>query len=354
MSKQRSLVRGHIDEVRRAIEFGSPAYVPMELVDVPHIYTAYGTLAAETVAVPEGAEDFDAAWVTYHWTFQDLGRNANGEPVRKDEWGCTQIVPNDTGVAYQVIERPKLETLADVAAYPWPDPGGANWFFESRRRLIEQYYPYRFICGLLDPAPFVVAFELFGYDGLLLNLYDRLDVVLAVLDRIVEYQLALIPKFKEMGAHMVNVIDEVAGTAGMMFSPRLFREHFKPMYDKLFAEIHRQGMYTSLLLDGNLAQIMDDLVAMDLDQHLFVQAHSTGLGVIADCFRGKRSLKVSVDMMRNLASGTPAEIEAEVDDIVRHFRTDKGGLVFEAMRWHRPEFAPERVRAQIQAMNRYR
>jgi len=347
-------MRNHIDEVRRAIEFGSPSYVPMELVDVPHIYNAYGTLDAETVKAPEGAEDFDSAWVTYHWTFQDLGRNERGEPVRKDEWGCTQIVPNDTSVAYQVIERPTFNTLADVEAYPWPDPEGTNWFFESRKQLIEKYYPDRFICGLLDPAPFVVAFELFGYDGLLLNLYDRLDVVLAVFDKILQYQLALIPKFRAMGAHMVNVIDEVAGTSGMMFSPRLFRTHFKPMYDRLFSEIHRQGMYASLLLDGNLTEIMDDLAAMDLDQHLFVQANSTGLDTIADYFRGKRCLKVSVDMMRNLATGTPAEIEAEVDSIVRHFRTDRGGLVFEAMRWHRPEFAAERVRAQIQAMNRYR
>lgn len=344
----------HIDEMRRAIEFGSPSYVPLELVDVPHIYNAYGTLDAETVRVPEGAEDFDGAWCTYHWTFEDLGRNEAGERLRRDEWGCVQVVPNDTGVAYSVIERPRFETLDDVAAYPWPKPEVADWFFESRRRIIEQHYPDRFICGLLDPAPFVVAFELFGYEGLLMDLYDRPEVVLAVFRQILDYQLALIPKFKEMGAHMVNVIDEVAGTQGLMFAPRLFREHFKPMYDELFAEIHRHGMYTSLLLDGNLGEIMPDLMQMDLDQMLFVQAHSTGLDVIADYCRGKRCLKVSVDMMRNLATGTPEEIEAEVDEIVRRFRTDRGGLVFEAMRWHRPEFAPHRVQAQIRAMNKYR
>ena len=344
----------HIDEMRRAIEFASPSYIPMELVDVPHIYNAYGTLDADTVAIPPGAESFDSAWCTYHWTFQDLGRNENDEPVRQDEWGCKQVVPSNESVAYSVIERPRLATMADVDAYPWPDAQGSDWFFESRREIIERHYPDRFICGLLDPAPFVVAFELYGYEGLLLGLYDHLDVLLAVFRRIVDYQLALIPRFREMGAHMVNVVDEVAGKHGLMFSPRLFRQHFAPLYRELFSEIHSQGMYTSLLLDGNLAEIMPDLMQMDLDQMLFAQPHATGIDVIADYCRGKRCVKMAVDMMDTLATGTPAEIEAEVDEMARKLNTSRGGLVFQALRWHRPEYDPRRVRAQIAAMNKHR
>ena len=146
----------------------------------------------------------------------------------------------------------------------------------------------------------MVAFELFGYEGLLLELHDRLDVVLAAFRHIVDYQLALIPRFKAMGAHMVNVIDEVAGTAGLMYSPALFRQHFAPMYQELFAAIHREGMYTSLLLDGNLAEIMPDLMKLDLDQMLFAQPRVTGIDVIADYCRGKRCVKLAVDMSSTL------------------------------------------------------
>ena len=344
----------HIDQVRRAIEFGSPAYVPLELVDVPHIYNAYGTMDEEAVTVPPGAEDFDSAWCTYHWTFERTGTTHAGEPVRRDEWGCTQVVPKDLSVAYSVVERPSLMTMADVEAHTWPDPSVTDWFFESRKRTIQRFYPDRFICGLLDPAPFVVAFELFGYEGLLLGMHDRMDVILAVFRRIMDYQLALIPRFKDMGAHMVNVIDEVAGKQGLMFSPALFRRHFAPMYEELFAAVHRHGMYTSLLLDGNLAEIMPDLMRLDLDQMLFAQPHATGIDVIADYCRGKRCVKLAVDMMDTLATGTPGEIEAEVDEMVAKLNTPRGGLVFQAMRWHRPEYAPHRVQAQIAAMNKYR
>ena len=59
-------------------------------------------------------------------------------------------------------------------------------------------------------------------------------------------------------------------------------------------------------------------------------------------------------MMVTLAGGTRAEIEAEVDNMVDKFHTDKGGLIFQALRWHRPEYDAARVAAQIDAMNKYR
>ena len=344
----------HVEAVRRAIEFDSPPYVPMELVDVPHIYNAYDTCDAESVAFPPGAESFDAAWVTYHWTFDYIGKNEAGEPMRRDEWGCTQIIPNGKGSAYSVIEKPQPATMAEVAAYPWPDPGITDAFFESRRRVIERYYPDRFITGFLDPAPLLIAFNIFGYDGLLMGLHDDLDVVKALVRRVFDYQIALVPKFRAMGAHMINLIDEVAGTDGMMFSPDIFREHFLPMYVELLEAIHGNGMYTSLLLDGNVRAIMPDLMELELDQMFFAQPRSTGVDVIAEHCAGRRCVKLAVDMMHTLATGTTEEIELEVDDMVDRFHSDKGGLVFQALRWHRPAYNPVRVRAQINAMNKHR
>lgn len=344
----------HIDTMKRAIEFGSPPYIPMEMVNVPHIYNAYDTISPEQVTLPQGAEDFDSAWCTYHWTFDYQGRNDADEPFRKDEWGCTQIIPNDTGAAYAVVEKPKLRSMDEVNSHPWPDPERTNSFFESRKEIIERHYPNRFICGFLDPGPLLIAFNLFGYDGLLLALHDNLEMAKAVVRKIFDYQIALVPKFEAMGAHMINIIDEVAGTGGLMFAPDIFRQHFKPMYAELLAEIHKHNMYASILLDGNITAIFPDMMDLELDQIFFAQPQSTGIDVIAEHCRGKRCVKMAVDMMVTLAQGTAAEIEAEVDAMVQKLNTPRGGLVFQALRWHRPEYAAERVKAQIDAMNKYR
>ncbi|MBN1676349.1 MAG: hypothetical protein JXR37_35220 [Kiritimatiellae bacterium] len=344
----------HIDRMRRAIEFESPDYVPMELVDIPHLYDAYGTRDPAGVRIPAGAEGFDSAWCTYHWTFEPAGATEAGEPLRRDEWGCTHVIPHDRGSAYAIVQKPEPASMADIERYPWPDPAGADWFFESRQPLIARHYADRFICGFLDPGPFLIAFNLFGYEGLLMNLCDRLEVVKAALRRIVDYQIALVPKFRAMGAHMVNVIDEIAGTGGLMFSPAIWREHFKPMYAELFAAIHRNNLYTACLFDGDITAILPDLTAMELDQLFFAQPLSTGIDTVAEFCRGKTCAKMAVDMMVTLADGSPAEIRAEVDEVVRKLRTPKGGLVFQALRWFRPEYDAARVHAQIEAFNAHR
>ena len=42
----------HIEVARRAIEFRRPEYLPMEIIDVPHVYNAYHTLDPATVCYP--------------------------------------------------------------------------------------------------------------------------------------------------------------------------------------------------------------------------------------------------------------------------------------------------------------
>jgi hypothetical protein len=349
-----STMSSHIDRVRKAIEFGGPDMVPMDLLDVPFLYDAYGTRAADSFPIPAGAESFDSAWCTYHWTLRPAGQNDRGELVREDEWGCRQVVPADHGSAYSVIARPDLDTMEKILAHPWPDPAGTDAFFESRAATIQRHYPDRFINGFIDPGPFLVAFELLGYEGLMVRLMEEPAAVREVLRRIVEYQKALIGRFRRMGAHMVTIIDEVAGAGGLMFSPEVFRRDFLGLYTELLAETHRNGMYTSLLLDGNITPILPDLMRQEIDVQLFVQPHSTGLDTIQEHFRGTRAVKLAVDMMETLVNGSPSEIAAEVDDYVRRFHTPKGGLIFQALRWHRPEYDPVRVKAQLDAMNRHR
>jgi hypothetical protein len=172
--------------------------------------------------------------------------------------------------------------------------------------------------------------------------------------RIVDYQKALVPRFREMGAHMVSIIDEIAGSGGLMFSPEIFRAHLVGLYRELLDEIHSQGMYTSLLLDGNVTAILPDLMALPVDVQLFVQPHATGLETLRDCFHGRRAVKLSVDMMETLVHGTEKQISEEVDRYVELFHTPRGGLIFQALRWHRPSNDPVRVRAQVAAMNRHR
>ncbi|MBI3923610.1 MAG: hypothetical protein HY318_19480 [Armatimonadetes bacterium] len=336
----------HIDRVRRAIEFASPDRVPIELVDVPYVYDAYGTLNPAEVRTPAGAEDFDSMQATYHWTFTEVGTNEAGERLRREEWGCLQRVPADTSSAYAVLERP-LKEPGSLAVYSFPDPKAADGYFERIQQVYMDRYADRFLCGYIDPGPFLVAFNLMGYDGLLTRLHDNLDEVKLVLHKIVDYQIEVARKWKDAGAHAVCVIDEFAGTGGLMLSPSLWRQHFKAEFLRLFEAIRSLGLYAGCLLDGDISAILEDVRDLQLDFLDLRQPHAVGIDRWAEAFGGKVCMKSSVDMMTTLASGTAREVEVEAEKLRHALGTDRGGFMGLVLRWHRPSYPEANVKASL-------
>jgi hypothetical protein len=376
------------ERMTRAINLEGPDFPPLEIHDVPHLYDAYGTL--DPARARPATDDYDGIRVTYHWTFTEVSTASSPLPLslglrppergtarlRRDEWGCLQRVPADTDTAYEIIEKPLVDPTA-FTDYRFPDPAISDPFFARTRRLIADLYPDKFVCGYVDPGPLLVAFNLMGYDGLLMRLHDDLPQVLAVMRGIVDFQKGIIDRWAAAGAHQVSIIDEFAGTDGLMFSPALWREHFLPFYAELFAHIKSRGLFCGCLFDGDISAIMDDVLALPLDVVEIMQPHAVGLERWGELLgragtRGAggspaapgkagatpaprgRCAKVSVDMMTTLATGTPAQCAAEARRLVETFHTPQGGFIGVSLRWHRPEYPPANVAAVAEAFEEYR
>jgi len=342
----------HVERMARAIRFGSPDCLPLEVHDVPHLYDAYGTLDPASVALVPGTEEFDSLRVTYHWTFTEAGTSNDGERLRRDEWGCLQRVPRSERTAYEVIEKPLADPRA-IGGYRFPDPSVSDPFFERIARVIRERYADRFVCGYVDPGPLLVAFNLMGYEGLLTRLHDDLDQVRHVVSEIVRFQKGIVGRFVQAGAHMVSLIDEFAGTEGLMFAPGLWREHFAPLYGDLFRHIQGHGRIAGCLFDGDITAILDDFLALKPDVVEIMQPNLVGIERWGQALRGKVAAKASVDMMTTLAEGTPEECRAEARRLVQALHTPQGGFVGISLRWHRPEYPAENVQAVADTLAGY-
>jgi hypothetical protein len=298
-------------------------------------------------------ESFDSLRVTYHWTFTEEGQTEHGERLRRDEWGCLQRVPRDESMAYQVLEKP-LSKPGALASYEFPDPRVSDPFFERTARVLRERYADRFVCGYVDPGPLLVAFNLYGYDGLLMRLHDNLDEVLEVVARIVCFQKGIIDRWATAGAHMVAIIDEFAGTDGLMFSPNLWRQRFAGFYEELFGHIQSHGLLAGCLFDGDISAILGDYLALKPDVVEIVQPNIIGIERWGETLRGKVASKASVDMMTTLATGTPAQCRAEARKLVETLATPAGGFTAVSLRWHRPEYPSANVAAVAEAFGEYR
>ncbi len=107
----------HIDAVKRAIEFRRPDYLPMEIIDVPHVYNAYHSLDADTVGFIPGTENFDSLWpCCYSWCHTVTGKSSEGEILKQDQFGTKLKVPLDENSVYVLLEHP-LKGRDSIAGY---------------------------------------------------------------------------------------------------------------------------------------------------------------------------------------------------------------------------------------------
>jgi len=344
----------HIENVKKALEFAKPDYLPMETCQVPGIYNAYHTLDPDTVKLIPGTENFDAIWpITYSWKQTEIGRTAEGESIRKDQFGTVVRIPRDMSSTYVLMEHP-LAGKSSLEGFSFPDIEDMDQWFSDLGKTIGERYGDRFFDAFIDPGLFLTTQFLLGSNDFFLKLATDLDFVVSVYEALAEYYMKMVLKFKGAGAHMVTIIEDLGSKQGMVFNPETWRKRFKPIIQSVYRFIHDNGMYTGICIDGDAKAVLDDLVDMDIDQLFIPDFKVTGVKELQEKIKGKICFKSTVDMVDTLSSGTPEEVKDEARYLVESFNAPEGGFVCEVIRWHRPSYPDENVLASVEAFNEYR
>ncbi len=344
----------HIDAVKRAIEFRRPDYLPMEIIDVPHVYNAYHSLDADTVEFIPGTENFDSIWpCCYSWCHTVTGKSPEGEILKQDQFGTKLKVPLDENSVYVLLEHP-LKGQDSLVGYEFPDPDDLDPHFEKFGDVVREKYPDRFISAKIDAGIFLTCQLLYGLEDFLLLIAGNPQAAVETYARVADYYKQLVIKYKQAGAHMITVFEDVGGTNGLLINPDTWRKQFKPILADFYKFVHDQGMYTGILIDGNSGPILDDLPEAGVDVFSVMDYQATGLELIQEKARGKMCINAAIDMQHTLPCGTPQEVEQEAAKLYEAFNTPDGGFICTVVRWHRPEYPNDNVLASVKGFNAYR
>lgn len=170
-----------------------------------------------------------------------------------------------------------IHDWAGFESYPWPS--AVQLKVELMAKTAAQA-PEGMGVWTGGPAPFQVSMDhILGFDRLAMMLYDDPALVKAVADKV--------------GSIMVEVIDlccslpfidgfnftgDMGHKTGTMLSPDTLREYFLPWHRQAVAAAHRHGKKIVLHSCGNLAAIMDDIVACGYDgKHSFEDTITPGI-----------------------------------------------------------------------------
>jgi uroporphyrinogen decarboxylase len=305
----------------RAVEFRNPEWIPVS-VNLPNaVWRKYREELEDIVlghpilfeGYKKGSKNFDEVSLNHH---------EKGKEYYRDEWGCIWYNLQE-GLEGQVVGHPLADWKA-LATFQPPDPlVGIDWnkikekVGEDRRKgLLTRGEGGRFF----DRLQF-----LRGFENLMMDLATDPPELSKLIELVLENNMSSIIKWLEIGVDVMGFHSDIGTQRGLMISPKMFRKYVKPAYKKMFTACRNAGPHVYYSSDGNLLEIVDDLIECGVSIH-DPQLRACTLEGIAKVYKGKMCINLDLDEQM-FAFCKPADIREQVRKVVEKLWLPQGGLM---------------------------
>ena len=273
-----------------------------------------------------------------------------------NEAGTAHLPGSNT--AYDHFTPPALmrqaDTLDAFESYPMPDYEATYRHGHLEQRAAEIHGRNLAVVAGMEMTIFEVAWQIRGFEELMMDFYDHPDFAECLLDRITEGSVFRARRYAQAGADIIRTGDDVGMEDRLMMSPDIWRKYLKPRLAKVFAAA-RQAKPDVLIFyhsDGFVEPILDDLIEIGMDVLNPVQPECMDVKMLKQRYGSRLSFWGTIGLQRNLPFGTPQEVEAEVR---RHIEEagEGGGLLLAPTHVLAPEVPLANIRAMFDAAAKY-
>ena len=262
------------------------------------------------------------------------------------------------GLLYMdVVECPlaKVASVREVEQFPFPDPL-APGRLDDARAYIEKYRADYFIIGDIELTMFEMAWHMVGMEKFMADLATREPYIEALLDKCKAFSLGIGRQLVALGVDGIWTGDDFGAQNGMMISPKMWRQIFKPRFAEVFRGLKAVNPNVLVMYhcDGAVAPILDDLAEIGLQVFNPVQPNVPGHepAALKAKFGSKLSFWGAIDQQYLLPRGTAAEIEQDVAEKIR-ILGDGGGYLCSPAHILQADTPPENVETFIAAVKKH-
>ncbi|RKY62802.1 MAG: hypothetical protein DRP95_00615 [Candidatus Latescibacterota bacterium] len=311
------------------------------IVDRPVIKALYGDIPYEDFVE---REDLDGITVVEDQRLEWL----DGRTYR-DEWGILwKIEPN--GIAYP--SGGPISDEKDLEHYDPPDPE-APWRLERLEKMVERFKGKKCIVFLGHEVFEFSHYLLGGMDKLFLAYYLNPDFVRRLSEVIWKYKGRVLERAAEAGADVLLTGDDYATRKGLLMSPGHFREFVLPYLARAVEVAHRHGLPFIKHTDGNLWEVLDDIVGAGIDALDPIEPLAgMDIGEVKVKYGDRIAVVGNVDCSILLPHGTPEQVEEAVKETIAKASPGGGHILASSNSIH-PGVRPENYRAMIRAARKF-
>ncbi|MHB1416521.1 MAG: uroporphyrinogen decarboxylase family protein [Chloroflexota bacterium] len=303
------------ERVIRAIEHRGPDRVPVSYNVSPGFRLRYPQALADLRALYPS--DFaETGFVEFE------GYPKEVDVPETDAWQTTWIRLTDEHMG-QAIVHP-LADWSSLAAYRFPDPlTVGDWSKVADTLARQKHEKYVLVDG---DTLFQRMFYLRGLEDLMLDIYFEQPEMLEVRDRVVEYMLGKVAKWLEYDVDGVRFRDDWGSQTQLLINPAKWRVIFKPAYKRLFDAVHAGGKHVFFHSDGNITEIIPDLIELGADV-INPQVAAVGLEHLRALCLGRVCVMGDIDRQVILPFGTVAEVEDYSRQVALALGSPAGGYI---------------------------
>ncbi len=284
------------DLVRQAIRFEKPSRVPVWFVNCDQ---AEGDVIVYHLSL--GMPD-DPAVNEWGYRLESLGDGTMGHPTAPHlpDWASAEGF-----AAPPLREEQRMARLPEYLA-----------LCEDRYRLAS-----------FDLSGFTVYTLLRGFENSMADFLLEPERFAWLMDLICDFECRLMDMVAANGFHGIHFADDWGTQSGLMISPRLWRELFKPRYRRQFEWARQQGLDSWFHCCGNFVDIVDDFREIGVDVLNISQPNVMDIDTVASHLRGRQCFLMPISYQTVSIQGTPEEIYAEARRLHDLLGTDQGGFI---------------------------
>jgi uroporphyrinogen-III decarboxylase len=311
----------------RAIEFRNPEWTPIVFELLPALWKKHGSDLEELVfRYPQIFEGYEKGQMTAEETDPLY---IEGSRFR-DDWGCLWYNVQD-GILGQVVEHP-LTNWKDLHSLKVPDPvRQADWHHLKEEKKRERDaglpvigFPQSFAHGgFFDRLQF-----LRGLENLLVDFITDPPELQELIEIVLDYNMKYIGQWLNVGIDVIWFHGDLGTQKGLLLSPATFRKWLKPSYARMFQTCRKEGVHVWYSSDGNILEIVDDLIDCGVSLH-DPQVRANTVEGIGRAYKGRLCPLVDIDEQM-LPYCTPEDIEGQVRKITETVGSPEGGLMLYA------------------------
>jgi len=302
-----------------------------------------------------GREDVDEAVGNFMLQI-NVGSNAGAEVNRVaaglmkplgpghwlDEFGVDwdKSAGDDIGLpANQVIGAP------DAAGLVLPDPADPlRWKGYAQ---LKASAGDRYVMACFSSPLFQRAWFLRGMAQWLMDLAGDPEFVDALLDKLMSFSLGIVAQIAHRGADGVFFYDDYAQQTGLMLSPGMFRQFFKPRLARIFSAVRQAGMDVFFHSCGDVSTVLEDLREAGVQAFNPFQPEVMDVPATARRFAGRMAFYGGVSTQKTLPYGKPADVRDEVRRLRKTFAA--GGYILAPAHAIQRDVPVENVLALLEA-----